>query len=300
MADLTHHFEKLSLLIFLGSTMLAMGLTLTPRGIVAPLRNLALVLPALRLNFVVAPVLAWLLTVLIPLDRGYATGLLLLGCAAGAPFLPQVVEFAHGDVTLAAPLIALLTLGTILFMPFGLPLLVPGLRADPRAIAQPLVLLIILPLCVGMLVKSRAAPFAARAAPVLGILGKASMLLFFALLIALNVRLLLGVVGSGAILVALLYFTGLFIIGWLFCGSKPEVRGVMGLATAGRNFGAALVPAAGGFDDPKVTVMIVVGAIVCIIVSFIAAGLIRRKRSHLMSGNFPPGPAAGSASRCAL
>ncbi|MEA3210865.1 MAG: bile acid:Na+ symporter, family [Chthoniobacter sp.] len=114
-----------------------------------------------------------------------------------------------------------------------------------------------------MLVKNFAATFAASAAPVLAMIGNASLLLFFVLLIALNIRLLLGVLGSGAILVAALYFVVLFFIGWLLGGSKPEVRGVLGLATAGRNFDAALVPAASSFNDPKVTIMIVVGAIVC-------------------------------------
>jgi hypothetical protein len=52
----------------------------------------------------------------------------------------------------------------------------------------------------------------------------------------------------------------------------PTVLGVLGLATAGRNFGAALVPAASSFNDPKVTIMIVVGAIVCPFVLFLAAG----------------------------
>jgi BASS family bile acid:Na+ symporter len=275
MADLPHQLEKLSLLTFLGSTMLALGLTVTPRTILAPLRNQALVLPALALNFVVAPALAWLLTVVIPLAPGYATGLLLLGCAAGAPFLPQVAKFARGDVALAAPLISLLTLGTILFMPFGLPRVVPGLPADPWAIVRPLASMIVLPLCAGMFMRHRAPRFADRAAPALGLVGKASLLLFFVLLVTLNVRLLLGALGSGAILAASAYFAGLFLIGWRFGGSKPEVRATMALATAGRNFGAALVPAAGGLDDPKVTVMIVAGAIVCVLVCFLAAGWVR-------------------------
>lgn len=90
MADLLALLEKLSLLAFLVSTMLAMGLTLTLPAIVAPLRDVRLVLLALGLNFVLAPAFAWLLTVVIPLDRGYAIGLLLVGGAAGAPFLPQV------------------------------------------------------------------------------------------------------------------------------------------------------------------------------------------------------------------
>ena len=75
-----------------------MGLTLTLRAIAAPLRDVRLVLLALGLNFVVAPAFAWLLTLVIPPDPGHAIGLLLLGGAAGAPFLPKVVETARDNV----------------------------------------------------------------------------------------------------------------------------------------------------------------------------------------------------------
>ena len=277
MAEFLAHLQKISVLVFLVSSMLAMGLTLTLPAIVAPLRDVRLVLLALGLNFVLAPAFAWLLTVVIPLDRGHAIGLLLLGGAAGAPFLPKVVQNARGDLALAAALMGLLTLGTILFLPFALPLMIPGLQADPWSIARPLILLIVLPLAAGMVVKSFAATLAACVAPVFAKLGNAALLLLFVLLVALNARALLGVVGSGAILAALLYFAGLFVIGWLLGGSKTEVRGVLGLATAARNFGAALVPAASSFTDPKVTIMIIVGAIVCLVVSFVAAGWVRRR-----------------------
>ncbi len=53
-------------------------------------------------------------------------------------------------------------------------------------------------------------------------------------------------------------------MGWLVGGSKSQVRGVLGLSTTARNFGAALVPASNSFTDPKVTIMIIVGAIVCL------------------------------------
>jgi BASS family bile acid:Na+ symporter len=276
MAELLAHLQKLSVLAFLVSSMLAMGLTLTLPAIITPLRNVRLVALVVALNFVIAPGFAWLLTVVIPLDHGHSIGLLLLGGAAGAPFIPKVVENARGDLALGAALMGLLTLGTILFLPFALPLMIPGLRADPWGIAGPLLLLILLPLAIGMLVKSTATTLAARAAPVLAKIGNAALLLLFVLLIALNIRALLGVLGSGAILAALLYFAGLFLIGWLLGGTKPEVRGTLGLTTAARNFGAALVPAANSFSDPKVTTMIIVGAIVCLVVSFLAAGWLRR------------------------
>jgi bile acid:Na+ symporter, BASS family len=277
MSNLLQIIEKFSVLAFLVCSMGAMGLTLTPQAIAAPLRNVRLIAIALLLNFVLAPGFAWLLTMVIPLDRGHAIGLMLLGGAAGAPFLPKLIQNARGDLALAAALMGLFTVGTILFLPFALPLMISGLKADPWSIARPLVLFILLPLIAGMGVKGAAGALAGRVAPVLAAIGNASLLVLFVLLVARNFRDLLGVVGSGAILAALIYITGLFCVGWLLGGGNIETRGVMALATAARNFGAALVPAASSFDDPKVSIMLIVSAIVCIVVTFVAAGWVRRK-----------------------
>ena len=171
----------------------------------------------------------------------------------------------------------LLTIGTLLFMPFALPFMIPGLRADAWTIARPLLLLIVVPLIIGMpgaaLVPSRAK----RAAPILIEIGNAFLLLLFVLLIALNIRSLLGVIGSGAMATVVLYMTGLFVAGWMFGGANPEMRGVLGLGTAARNFAAALVPAASNFRDPAVSIMLVISAIVCLVISFIAARWLRQR-----------------------
>jgi bile acid:Na+ symporter, BASS family len=278
MHDLLRQIEKLSVAAFLVSSLLAIGLTLTLRTITAPLRDFRLVLLAVGLNFIIAPAFAWSLTFLIPPDDSHAIGLLLLGGAAGAPFVPKTVEVARGNIALAAALMVLLTVGTILFLPFALPLMIPGLKADAWSIARPLLLFIVVPLAAGMFVKNRAAALAARAAPVLAKIGSAALLLFFVLLIAINFRLLLGILGSFVVVAALVYFVGLFGIAWLLGGAIPGARGVLALATTGRNFGAALAPAASSFNDPKITVMIIVGAIVCVMVSFVAAKWLRRSR----------------------
>src|SRR5688572_19274693 len=123
MDQLLDHLETVAVLVFLISSMAAMGLTLTPQAITAPLRKVRFVLLALVLNFIVAPACAWPITIVIPLQGGHAAGLMLLGGAAGAPFLPKLVETARGDLGSAAALTALLTAGTIVFMPFALPLM---------------------------------------------------------------------------------------------------------------------------------------------------------------------------------
>jgi len=276
MSDILPLLQKASVLGFLVCSMASMGLSLQPSAIIAPLRNARLVLATLGLNFVIAPAFAWLLTVLIPLAPGHAIGLLLLSGAAGAPFLPKLVVNARGDLSLAGALLGLLTAGTIVFLPFALPWMVPGLQASAWIIARPLLLLIVLPLIVGMLARSRAASFAGRAGPMLAVIGNGCLLLLFALLVVLNFRAIVGVVGSGAILAALLYIAGLFAMGWLAGSGHPEARGVLALATAARNFGAAIVPASSSFTDPAVMTMLVVSAIVCIVVTFLAATWARR------------------------
>ena len=277
MADLLYGVQKISAFGFIVSSMLGVGLGLRLSAILTPLRDLRFVSRAVILNFILAPALAWLLTVIIPLQTGYAIGLLLIGGAAGAPFLPTLVKTARGDLVSSVALMTLLTVGTLFFMPFALPFIIPGLRADAWTIARPLLLLIVVPLIIGLLAAVLVPSKAIRAAPILIQIGNAFLLLLFVLLVALNIRALLGVVGSGAMATVVVYFTGLFVAGWIFGGTNPELRGTLGLGTAARNFAAALVPADSNFRDPTVSIMLVISAIVCLVVSFIAARWLRRR-----------------------
>jgi bile acid:Na+ symporter, BASS family len=276
-SDAARIAAKIALLAFLVSSMLAAGLSLTPHAILAPLRNLRLVLVALALNFVVAPVFALVLSIVIPLERPQAIGLVLLGGAAGAPFLPKLVEGAHGDLGFAVALMTLLTVGTTLFMPFALPLMILGLQASPWSIAQPLVAFILTPLAVGMLLQSRKASASAALQPIFVKLGNVSAVVLLALLIALYFRNLLGVLGSGAIAACAVFIAGLYAAGYLLGGSHVEIKGVLGLGTAARNVGAALVPASQSFSDPKVMIMLVACTIVMLVVLIPASGWLRRK-----------------------
>ncbi|MGA7214505.1 MAG: bile acid:sodium symporter [Terrimicrobiaceae bacterium] len=268
---------RLALLTFLVSSMLAAGLNLTPSAILAPLRNVRLVLAALALNFLAAPVFALVLTILIPIERPYAIGLLLLGGAAGAPFIPKLAERAHGDLGFAVALMTLLTIGTTLFMPLALPLLIPGLQASPWSIARPLIVFILTPLAVGMLLRSQKPAFSNAAGPIFAKLGNISVLVLLALLVILHFRDLRSVLGSGAIAASAVFFAGLYVAGYLLGGSRVEIKGVLGLGTAARNVGAALVPASQSFSDPKVIIMLVACTIVMLILLLPAATWLRRK-----------------------
>jgi bile acid:Na+ symporter, BASS family len=268
---------RIALLAFLVSSMLATGVSLKPRAILEPLRDKRLVLVALVLNFVVAPALAVVLTLAIPLERPYAIGLLLLGGAAGAPFLPKLAEAAAGDLGFAVALMTMLTVGTTFFMPFALPLIVPGLQAGPWSIARPLVVFILAPMALGMLWRSWAPVSTAACQPILAKIAGTSALVLIALLVGLYFRDLLDLLGSGALAVAAVFLGTLCAAGYLLGGGPERIRGVLGLGTAARNVGAALVPASQSFSEPKIMIMLVASTIVMLILLLPTARWLRRK-----------------------
>lgn len=269
--------EKISLLAFLVCSMTAAGLELDGRALAAPLRDARFVALALVLNFLLAPALAVALVALVPLDRGLADGLLLVGGAAGAPFLPKLVRFARGDLAHGVALMALLTLGTLVFLPLALPRMIPGFEARPLDIARPMLLWIVAPLIAGMMTRHFTPALAARSAPPLAKAGGVCLLVFIVLLVAGNLNALLGLLGGGAPFAAATHAALLFVAGWALGGRRSETRAVLGLGTSARNFGAAMVPATTSLRDPQVLLMLVASAIAGLIVSYSAAAWIKRR-----------------------
>ena len=145
----------LAMFVFVLSSMLAMGLGLTIAEIIAPLRNIRLVAMSLLANFVLMPLAALGLAKMLRLDEPLGVGLLLLGTAAGAPFLPKLAQIAKGNLAFAVGLMVLLMVITVGYLPLVLPVLLPGVSVNPAKIARSLFLLMLLPLAVALVVKAK-------------------------------------------------------------------------------------------------------------------------------------------------
>src|SRR5258708_38303239 len=111
-----------AMLSFVVSSMLAMGTGLTVAEIVAALRSRRLIIVALLANFVVMPLGALVLAKALSLDEPLGVGLLLLGCAAGAPFLPKLAQLSKGNLPFAVGAMVLLMITTVGYLPIVLPL----------------------------------------------------------------------------------------------------------------------------------------------------------------------------------
>src|SRR5881628_3081449 len=173
----------IALLTFVLSSMLAMGLSLTIGQIITPLRNVRLVVLSMVANFVLTPLAAIGLAALLRLDQPFGVGLLLLGAAAGAPFLPKLAQLAKGNLAFAVGLMVLLMVVTVGYMPLVLPLLLEGVSVDPMKIGRSLVFLMMLPLAIGLLLRARLGRLAAKVQPSLSRVSILSLIVLIALLL---------------------------------------------------------------------------------------------------------------------
>ncbi len=84
MTEFLELLAALSVLVFVIGSMASMGLSLQMAQIIAPLKNVKLVILALVANFILVPVVAYAITLILPLNESITIGLILLSTAAGA------------------------------------------------------------------------------------------------------------------------------------------------------------------------------------------------------------------------
>ena len=150
MTEILATLAQLSVLVFVIGSMASLGLSLKMSQIVTPLKNVKLVVWALVANFVLVPLLAVVITKIIPLDESVQIGLILLAAAAGAPFLPKLAEVAKGSTAFSVGLMVLLMVVTIIYLPLVLPLLLGGgVEVNPWEIAKSLIVMMLIPLGTG-------------------------------------------------------------------------------------------------------------------------------------------------------
>jgi predicted Na+-dependent transporter len=276
---------NLSTLVFVVTSMLAMGLSLTLYQIVEPLRNARLVILALVANFILVPLVAYLITTGFALSEGLKIGLILVSTAAGAPFLPRLAQIAKGNLAFSVGLMVLLMVFTIVYMPLVLPQLLQGISVDPWSIARPLILLMLIPLAIGLFIKMRFSEIAIVTHPYLARTSTFALILLIASGLLAHLKAVFGVFGSGGILALLLFLALAFLFGYLLGGKDASIRSVSGLGTAQRNLSAALVIATANFaGDQDVIVMVLVLGLVDLTTLLITARFLGRRKNDQQPG----------------
>jgi predicted Na+-dependent transporter len=278
MTDFLPHLLSISTLVFAVSSMLSVGFSYTMQQIIGPLRNARLLIGALLANFVLVPLLAYVITRALSFGEGREEGLFLVAAAAGAPFVIKLVQAAGEDVALASGLLVLLLLSTIVFMPIVVPLALPEAKVSAGSIARPLVVTMLLPLVIGLALDVAIPTWTERLRPVLGTVSTIALVVLFVSTVVNNFGDILSVFGTGAILAALLFILGAFVSGYLLGITGRGTREELGFVTAQRNIAAASIIATQSVEDPNTLVMVVATSVVAMLVLFPTAGLLRRRK----------------------
>lgn len=122
----------------------AMGLELNLQETIKALRSARLVTLTLVWSWILGPVLAILITKILPLSDAHAAGLLLFSLAPTAPMLPILIRKAKADMDISAAMMPLAVVGTVVLMPIMAPLLITGAAVSSFALTKQLVLTVLL------------------------------------------------------------------------------------------------------------------------------------------------------------
>jgi bile acid:Na+ symporter, BASS family len=270
-------------LIFVVTASLGNGLAVTPKSIGGPLRgHRQLNVMLLLSNFIVLPVLLIGLAAIIPFAPQVKMAIIALALCAGAPFIPWLVGLAKGNLGYSVAVVILLTVVTLIVMPFALPWMLNALKtgATPSVwlVAWPMLLFILVPLVIGMVIRARLPQLAGQIGPYLGPISITFLLVHIILFIGFSWVDFKTLMGNGVVAFVFVFPLAGMLIGYLL--SPPYLlspvppanphRGskiVSAVAVAQQNTGAVICCAI--FALGKYTVagdMMLLGAIVTIIV----------------------------------
>ena len=275
---------NIAIYIFVLSSMFLTGLMVTIGDLVAPVRNRRLLTLSLVSNFILVPLIALTLIAIIPMNPELAAGLLLVSIAAGAPSTAKVAQITGGNVAQAVSMTILMTIVTIVLMPFLLPFILEGADAHPLYVLGNLVLLILVPILLGILIKSRAEPLAARFRPVTDLVSNISIAVIFLTYGILFLSQIGGIVstatGATAVSVAILFTFAALGLTYLLGSFAKDARQDLAFGAGFRNITAALVVVFAAFTDVQndVFLMVLMVSIFAVIIVSILVGIIFKKQ----------------------
>ncbi|MBK9088149.1 MAG: hypothetical protein IPL90_03530 [Holophagales bacterium] len=263
----------------------SMGLELDLRETLRSLRSVRLLALTLGWSWIAGPALAVALTKVLPMAEPYAIGLLIFSLAPTAPALPLFIRIARADMSLAAAIMPLSVVGTVVLMPLLAPFLIPGLTVSSWAIGKPLLLTVLLPLVIGTAIKVYAVRAAEKIFPVAKKIAGISTLLLLVFTLVFHGRALLTALGSFAVAGQVLFTVGMALSYLFGFGLKQAQRSSLALAVCSRNGGAMFVAiTAFPILDPRLLVMILMAVPVPVIVWFFVARFFASRAGKTVEG----------------
>ncbi|MBQ7211521.1 MAG: bile acid:sodium symporter family protein [Muribaculaceae bacterium] len=214
----------------LGVVMFGMGLTLNLNDFKIVFSRPKDVVIGCLAQFTVMPLLAWVLARAFHLDESLALGVVLVGCCPGGTASNVITYLAKGDLALSVGMTGVSTLAAPLLTPL-LTWALAGKSVDVDVVGMLLSILwvIILPIVVGLIVKSLWPKFTEKATDYLPAFSSVAIAFIVAVIIAANASKLLA---GGLVIVVVVMLHNLcglvlgYLIGQLLGLAEPKKRAV--------------------------------------------------------------------------
>ena len=154
--DLFNAIFNASLAVMVTTLVAGLGLSLTVRQILAPLRRIWVLLATVLVNSVLAPLIAIGICHAFPLSSEHRVGLELATIAAAGPVGMKAAQFTkRADMAMALSFTIVLQLLNIAAAPLWAKQVVTGATVDLWTIVKDLLLLVLAPLVIGLVLRSR-------------------------------------------------------------------------------------------------------------------------------------------------
>jgi len=243
-------------------TVFALGTKATPADATFLLRRPRDLTRALLSMYVLMPVLALILDLTFNLNPAVKIALVALSVSPVPPIFPNTSFKSHGrdDYTfgllVATPLLAII----VIPIAMGVFQWVSGfsLQMSARSVAGLVFTTILIPLLLGMALRTWALSLAERVAKPVGTFASILLLVCFLPVLIGSARTILSLFGDGTLLSMSVFALVGLAIGYFLGGPERENRSTLSLATATRHPGVAIAIAHTNFPQQKLVVPAVV------------------------------------------
>jgi bile acid:Na+ symporter, BASS family len=275
-------FVKYTVMVSVILLMLGVGIGTSFRQVVDAVKQFGVVLRGVLANFLVTPVLIYLVLLSLPLAPDVKIGIMLMAAAPVAPMAPPFVEGARGDVAYGVGLMVVVAMLSVVLTPLILGLALPkseaGVQVDPMQIVQTLVTVQLIPIAIGMVIRQWSPHWAEKLLKFVPRIGQIGLVVGVGLLLASQSEHILSISLVTYLVLVLLVVGCLFIGDWMLAGEPEDKRRTLAVSTAIRNIPLAFLIASSSFPDSAVGPVTLVFSVLTMVLSVLYGKLKRSER----------------------
>jgi BASS family bile acid:Na+ symporter len=236
--DLFNGIFDASLAVMVASIAASLGISLTVREILAPLRRLWLLTGTVLVNSILAPFIAIGVCDLFSINGQGRVGLELATMAAGATSALKAAAFTkHADMAMALSFIVVLNLANMVAVPLWADHIISGATVDSWALLKNLALVVLVPLAIGLVLRHLYSEQALGWKPGLETISNIALLVVLALGIGGHWKLLVHTIGSRTLIASVVIVVLYAVSGWIV-GVRDQSAAIAISMVSSLRFGA--------------------------------------------------------------